>query len=85
MKTEDVILEFTKDGICAIARISAEVNANIENIGARRLLTVLERILDEISFSASDRPGETIVVDEKYVEDRIGDLTKDADLSRFIL
>ncbi len=85
MKTEDVTLEFTTDGIYAIARISAEVNANIENIGARRLLTVLERILDEISFSASDRPGETIVVDEKYVEDRIGDLTKDADLSRFIL
>jgi ATP-dependent HslUV protease ATP-binding subunit HslU len=85
MGTEGVELEFTEDSIDAIADIAVEVNSNVENIGARRLMTVMERILDEISFEASDKAGEKIVVDEAYVRDHIGDLAKDADLSKFIL
>ena len=85
MKTEGVELEFTKDSIDAIADIAVEVNSNLENIGARRLMTVMEKILDEISFEASDKAGEKIKIDEKYVRDNIGDLAKDADLSKFIL
>ena len=85
MKTEGVELEFTKDSIDAIADIAVEVNSNVENIGARRLMTVMEKILDEISFEASDKAGEKIKIDEKYVRDNIGDLAKDADLSKFIL
>jgi ATP-dependent HslUV protease ATP-binding subunit HslU len=85
MGTEGVELEFTEDSIDAIADIAVEVNSNVENIGARRLMTVMERILDEISFEASDKAGEKIVVDEVYVRDHIGDLAKDADLSKFIL
>ena len=68
-----------------IAKLAAEVNRSVENIGARRLHTVMERLLDEISFTATDRPGETIQVDSAYVEERVGDLAKDADLSKFIL
>ncbi len=85
MKTEGVELEFTEDAVDAIADIAVEVNSNVENIGARRLMTVMERILDEISFEATDKEGETIVIDEKYVRKHIGDLAKNADLSKFIL
>ena len=73
------------DGIAAIARVAAGVNASVENIGARRLHTVMERVLDEVSFGASDRSGETVTVDEPYVEARIGELARNTDLSRFIL
>ena len=85
MKTENFDLEFTEDGIEAIADIAAEVNSTVENIGARRLQTVLERVLEEISFTATDRPGETLTVDADYVQDNIGDLAKNTDLSKFIL
>ncbi|HEY4122984.1 MAG TPA: AAA family ATPase, partial [Rhizomicrobium sp.] len=85
LQTEGVTLDFTEDGIGAIADIAAQVNASVENIGARRLQTVMERVLDEISFSATDRNGEKIVIDAAYVKDRVEDLAKDQDLSRFIL
>ncbi len=85
MATEGVELDFTDDGVDAIADIAVEVNSNVENIGARRLMTVLERILDDISFEATDRPGEKVVVDGAYVQEHIGDLAKNADLSKFIL
>ncbi|MGQ4274321.1 ATP-dependent protease ATPase subunit HslU [Terrihabitans sp. B22-R8] len=85
MGTEGVTVTFTDDGIDAIADVAAEVNSTVENIGARRLSTVLERVLDEISFTATDRTGEHIVIDEAYVRARIGDLAKNADLSRFVL
>src|SRR6187431_2412743 len=85
MKTEGVDLEFTEDAIDAIADIGVEVNTNVENIGARRLFTVMERILDEISFDAADKHGEKIVIDAAYVRGHIGDLAKNADLSKFIL
>ena len=85
MATEDVTLEFTKDGIAEIAKLSAEVNANVENIGARRLHTVMERLLDEISFTASDKGGQTFVIDKAYVSEHVGKLAKDQDLSKFIL
>lgn len=85
MKTEGVTLSFTDDAVDAIADIAAEVNATVENIGARRLSTVLERVLDDISFSASDRNGETITIDGEHVRGHVGDLAKNADLSRFVL
>src|SRR3974390_1587092 len=85
MDTEGVVLEFTDDGIGAIADIAAQVNASVENIGARRLQTVMERVLDEVSFAAPDRSGEAIKIDAAYVQKHIGDLAKNADLSRFIL
>jgi ATP-dependent HslUV protease ATP-binding subunit HslU len=85
MATEGVELEFTPDGVDAIADIAVEVNSNVENIGARRLMTVMEKILDEISFEATDYSGDKIVIDEKHVRDNIGDLAKNADLSKFIL
>ncbi len=85
MRTEGVTLVFTDDGIDALADIAVEVNSTVENIGARRLQTVMERVLDEISFEASDRGGQTLTVDAAYVKDRIGDLAKNADLSKFIL
>ncbi len=85
MNTEGVTLDFTEDAIDAIANIAVSVNSSIENIGARRLQTVMERVLDEISFAATDRAGETIQIDAAYVEKHIGDLAKNADLSRFIL
>jgi ATP-dependent HslUV protease ATP-binding subunit HslU len=85
MKTEGVVLEFSEDAIDAIADIAVSVNSAIENIGARRLQTVMERVLDEISFAAPDRGGETVKVDAAYVQQHIGDLAKNADLSRFIL
>jgi ATP-dependent HslUV protease ATP-binding subunit HslU len=85
MKTEGVELEFTPDSIEAIADIAVEVNTNVENIGARRLMTVMERILDDISFDAADKAGEKIVIDGAFVREHIGDLAKNADLSKFIL
>ena len=85
LKTENVDLEFSKDGIDTIANLAYEVNSKIENIGARRLHTIIERVLDEISFTATDRSGEKIVIDAKYVKDNLGDLVKDTDLSKFIL
>jgi ATP-dependent HslUV protease ATP-binding subunit HslU len=85
MATEGVDLDFTDDAIGAVARIAVEINSSIENIGARRLQTVMERILDEISFTAPDRAGENVVVDAAYVEAHVGDLARNADLSRFIL
>ena len=85
LKTENVELEFTNDGIDLLAKVSAEVNASVENIGARRLHTLLEKVLEDISFTASDRTGEKVIVDKKYIEKNLGDLTKDMDLSKFIL
>jgi ATP-dependent HslUV protease ATP-binding subunit HslU len=85
MATEGVTLDFTEDAIDAIADIAVAVNSSVENIGARRLQTVMERVLDDISFSAPDRSGETVKVDAAFVEKNIGDLAKNADLSRFIL
>ena len=84
MGTEGVTLDFTPDAIDAIADIAVEVNSNVENIGARRLQTVMERVLDEISFAAPDRAGETVRIDAAYVREHIGDLASNADLSRFI-
>jgi len=83
--TEEVTLEFTEDAIDALADLTTEINRSVENIGARRLHTVLEKLLDEISYTASDRTGETITVDAELVQQRVGDLAKNADLSRFIL
>jgi ATP-dependent HslUV protease ATP-binding subunit HslU len=85
MKTEGVELVFTDDAIDAIADLAVEVNASVENIGARRLQTIMERVLDEISFSAPDRSGETVTIDGAYVKATVGDLARNADLSRFIL
>jgi ATP-dependent HslUV protease ATP-binding subunit HslU len=85
MATEGLTLEFTEDAIDAIASLAVSVNSTVENIGARRLQTVMERVLDEISFSAADRNGETITIDARYVESHVGDLARNADLSRFIL
>jgi ATP-dependent HslUV protease ATP-binding subunit HslU len=85
MKTENLDLEITDDAIDAIASIAVSINENVENIGARRLQTVMERVLDEISFTATDRAGDKVVIDAKYVEDHIGDLARNTDLSRFIL
>ena len=85
LNTENVNLEFTNDGIDMLAKISAEVNSSVENIGARRLHTIIEKVLDDISFNATDRAGETITIDEKYVQNNLGNLVKDTDLSKFIL
>ena len=85
LETEGVALKFSDDGISAIADLAAQVNASVENIGARRLQTIMERVLDEVSFSATDRAGEAILVDGAYVHARVDDLAKDQDLSRFIL
>ena len=85
LKTENVELVFTDDGIDTIASIANEVNSTVENIGARRLHTIIERVLDEISFTATDRSGEKITVDSKYIKENIGELVKDTDLSKFIL
>jgi ATP-dependent HslUV protease ATP-binding subunit HslU len=85
LKTENVNLEFTDNGINMLAKISAEVNSSVENIGARRLHTIIEKVLDDISFNATDRAGETITIDQKYVQDNLGNLVKDTDLSKFIL
>ena len=85
LQTEGVTLDVTDDAIDALADVAVAVNSTVENIGARRLQTVMERVLDEISFAAPDRHGETIKVDADYVQKHVGDLAKNADLSRFIL
>ena len=85
LSTENVDLEFTDDGINTIANIATEVNSSVENIGARRLHTIIERVLDDISFTATDKAGEKIVVDSNYINKNLGELTKDTDLSKFIL
>ena len=85
LKTEEVTLDFADEAIEAIADLATEVNAGVENIGARRLHTVMERLLEEIRFTASDRGGETVNIDAAYVEAQVGDLAKDSDLSKFIL
>ena len=85
LKTENVELEFSEDGIDAIANMASEVNTTVENIGARRLHTIIERILDDISFTASDRSGEKIIIDSGYVKQNLDELVKDTDLSKFIL
>ena len=85
MKTEDLEISFTEDGIDALATLAVDINTSIENIGARRLHTILERVLEEISFSASDRKGQNIKVDADYVKMNTSELSKDTDLSKFIL
>jgi len=85
MATEGVTLEFSEDAIDAVADVAVAVNSSVENIGARRLQTVMERVLDEVSFGAPDRSGETVKIDAAYVNKHVGDLAKNADLSRFIL
>jgi len=85
MGVEDVTLEFTEDAIGEIADMAVEINTGVENIGARRLHTVMEKLLEEISFTASERGGDTVPVDAKDVRERVGDLAKDADLRKFIL
>jgi len=85
MATEGVNLEFSEDAIDAVADVAVAVNSSVENIGARRLQTVMERVLDDISFGAPDRAGETVKIDAAYVHKHVGDLAKNADLSRFIL
>ena len=85
MATEGVTLEFSEDAIDAVADTAVAVNSSLENIGARRLQTVMERVLDEVSFAAPDRAGETVKIDAAYVEKHVGDLAKNADLSRYIL
>ena len=85
MATEGVNLEFSEDAIDAVADVAVAVNSSVENIGARRLQTVMERVLDDVSFGAPDRSGETVKIDATYVHKHVGDLAKNADLSRFIL
>ena len=85
MGTEDLEVTFTKDGIAALAKIAAEVNQSVENIGARRLYTVMERVFEEMSFTAPDRAGEKIKIDAKFVDKNLGELAKSADLSRYVL
>ncbi|MEM7695783.1 MAG: ATP-dependent protease ATPase subunit HslU [Pseudomonadota bacterium] len=85
MQTEGVTLDFTDDGIDALAEVAVEINDTLENIGARRLQTVMERVLDDISFSATDRSGETLTIDGDYVRGNLAEIAKNADLSRFIL
>jgi ATP-dependent HslUV protease ATP-binding subunit HslU len=85
MATEQVAVTFSADGIAALARIAAEVNQSVENIGARRLYTILERVFEELSFSAPDRSGEAVTVDAGFVEANVGALARSADLSRYVL
>ena len=85
MDTEEVTVSFTEDGIAALARIAAAVNESVENIGARRLYTIMERVFEELSFAAPDTPGTEVTIDAAYVEHHVGDLAKSADLSRYVL
>lgn len=85
MGTEDVTVSFTPDGIAALAKIAADVNQSVENIGARRLYTVMERVFEELSFTAPDRSGDVIVVDAAFVDTNLGELVKSTDLSRYVL
>ena len=83
--TENVTLDITPDGVAEVARIAAQVNESVENIGARRLQTVMERLLEEVSFEAEDHGGETVIIDAAYVRERLADLAGDSDLSKYIL
>ena len=85
LKTEEVTIEFAEDGIAELARIAAEVNDAVENIGARRLSTVMEKLLEDISFTAEDRQGETLTIDKAFVEQQLSGIAKNADLSRYVL
>ena len=85
LATEQVTLSFSDDAVAELAKIAAEVNASVENIGARRLHTILERVLEEVSYDASDKPGTSVAIDAAYVRKHVGDLAKNADLSKFIL
>ena len=85
MGTEGVVVSFTADGIAALARIAAEVNRAVENIGARRLYTVMERVFEELSFTAPDRSGEAVTVDADFVEANLGELSRSADIARYVL
>ena len=85
LKTENVDLEFSDNGIDMLAKLSTEINSTVENIGARRLHTIIEKVLDEISFTASDKSGQKIIIDKDYVKKNLGNLVKDTDLSKFIL
>jgi ATP-dependent HslUV protease ATP-binding subunit HslU len=85
LATEGVILTFNKDAIDSLADLTVNVNTTVENIGARRLHTIMEKLLDEISFTASDSSGQQLVIDSEYVQKQVGDLAKDSDLSKFIL
>jgi ATP-dependent HslUV protease ATP-binding subunit HslU len=85
LDTEGVNLDFTDDGVVAIAKLAADINASVENIGARRLQTIMERVLDDVSFTATDRSGESVKIDEAYVNKHVGALAKNTDLSKFIL
>tara|TARA_Y100000590_G_scaffold450669_1_gene590709 strand:+ start:878 stop:2248 length:1371 start_codon:yes stop_codon:yes gene_type:complete len=85
LKTEGVELDFKEDGIDMLAKLSTEVNSTVENIGARRLHTIIEKVLDEVSFTATDKAGQKIIIDKEYVVNNLGDLVKDTDLSKFIL
>ena len=85
MTTEDVTLDFTQDSIVRIAEIASDINERMENIGARRLHTVMERLLDTVSFEATDQPGRAILIDAAYVNNHLDELVKDEDLSRYIL
>jgi ATP-dependent HslUV protease ATP-binding subunit HslU len=83
--TEGVTIDFTEDGIKAVARIAAEVNGEIENIGARRLQTVMEKLLEEVSFDAEDRAGSALTIDAAYVDGQLAEVARNTDLSRFVL
>jgi ATP-dependent HslUV protease ATP-binding subunit HslU len=85
MGTEEVTVSFTTDGIAALAKIAADVNQSVENIGARRLYTVMERVFEELSFSAPDRSGDEIEVNAEFVETNLGTLSRSTDLSRYVL
>ena len=85
MATEEVTVDFTDDGIAALARIAAEVNRAVENIGARRLHTVMERVFEELSFTAPDRSGDAVTVDAAFVEAHLGELSRSTDLGRYML
>ena len=85
MGTEGVTVEFAEDGVAALARIAAEVNAEVENIGARRLYTVMERVFEDLAYTAPDRAGETVTIDAALVEERLGDLSRSVDISRYVL
>ena len=85
MMTEGVVLDVTEDGVAELARVAAEINSTVENIGARRLQTVMERVLDDVSFTATDRSGETVLIDQAFVQKHVSGLAKNADLSKFIL
>ena len=85
LATEEVTIDLTPEGIHAVARIAAEVNSEVENIGARRLQTVMEKLLEDVSFEAEDRRGETLVIDAAYVEKQLSAIAHDTDLSKYVL